>query len=345
MVSIDPQKIPARLMNIAHQFLIEKNQDPAVLWHHCGVPAECIYDELSLVPLESFLKSIQLIKKYNNNEPTSLIVRRLFPLTFMGKFGTALLAAPNIEKGLDLIHKYVEHFSPLSIAKIKDKSKDIFFQFKGCEIYSEFEQCMTEVFLMKIQDYILLCNGSYQGTQLNFKSKKQGIDTQEWINKNVKFNQPQNCLFINKNILSAPSPTADLNLYNISIRRLEAYKNNKSTAPSTCQKVKIVIQSHIASGVKPSLMQLARELHLSERNLSRKLKEEEQTFQKILDECIAKKAQFLLLNNRTVKQVSYDLGFNTVEGLNKTFYRYYGMSPKQYKDEIQYLLAFYNPGQ
>ena len=344
-MSIDPTKTPARFINVVHQFLSELKRDPNIIWSQCDIPIDCIYDESSLVPLDSFLKSLRLMEQYQQtDEPLSHIVRRLFPLTFMGRFGHTLLSAPSVEKGLNLFFRFFQQASPLMLTKTPDNTGGFYIHVKGCEIFCEFEQCMLEVALMKIQDYVLFCSGNPNGTCLNLVRDEKNIKLQKWSKTPVRFNGSENSLFIDKSVLSLHSPTSDANLYNINIKRFETYKNQLDFNVTVTTQVRNIITLEIEKGLKPSLVDVSDRLLCSDRKLSRSLKGENETFQKILDECIAQRAKFLVLNGHTIKSIAYDLGFNSVVGLNKSFHRYYGMSLKEYQSDTEFILTFYKRG-
>lgn len=341
-MSIDPTKTPARLLNIVHQFLTEQNQDPDIIWDYCNVTPSCLTDELSVVPLDSFLKSFELIEKYRNtDEPLSHIIQRLFPITYIGRFGYTVLAAPTVEDGLNVFFNYFHHATPLGACKSVSDNNDLCFKMIDFDIFRQYEQVMIEVGLFVVQNYLLLCNAPIESIQFHLKNYGSDIHLAKWSKYNICYQQDENKLVIDKSNLAKHSPLFDVNIYQTNIKRFQHYEKQLGQLGSISKRVQELINVTLQLGPKPTLIQIAEQFSCSDRQLSRHLKSENNTFQKILDECIAQRAQILLLSDRPLKCIALELGFSSVAGLNKTFYRYYGISLKDFKGERGFVNTFY----
>ena len=86
-----------------------------------------------------------------------------------------------------------------------------------------------------------------------------------------------------------------------------------------------------------TLEQMAGRLNMSARNLIRKLKEEDLTYQMLLDEVRKEYAVWYLINTRKSVEAIADLvGYKDTSNFSRTFRRWFGMTPKEFrKNNIQ----------
>ncbi len=340
-MSIDPSKVPVRFLNIAYHFLEEKNYDTNELWDLCGITPSSLCDELTVVPIDSFIQSFDLIEKYRKTaEPLSCIIRRFMPLTYLGQFGHTLLAGRYISNGLNLIENYLNQATPMT-ATFNREGDFIRLQVEGCQIYREYSQIFNEVTLMKIQDYISFCTGSFYDSTLQLKHNGSDENIVNWSKEKINFGFENNSILINTKTLNTTSPIFDENLFNTNIKRFFSYKYHQRDSSSLSDKVKHILKRSLKEGVKPNSSYISGELNCSERKMSRILKIENTSFQLLLDECIAQRAQLLILNNCPLKTVAFELGFKSVAGMSSAFKRCHGITPKEFKENSRFLNTFY----
>ncbi len=83
----------------------------------------------------------------------------------------------------------------------------------------------------------------------------------------------------------------------------------------------------------PDQQQLANALHLSPRNLQRKLQQAGTTYQALLDQLRQELAyQYLQQSHLSINEISYRLGFCTVGSFSRAFRRWRGRSPSAYRN-------------
>ena len=88
-------------------------------------------------------------------------------------------------------------------------------------------------------------------------------------------------------------------------------------------------------GAVPPLSEIARELAMSDRNLQRALRNEETSFQKLLDEVRRDLAISHLANPDTsAGQVGFLLGFSEPSAFHRAFRRWTGQAPSSYRKEV-----------
>ncbi|MDH5730710.1 MAG: helix-turn-helix transcriptional regulator [Gammaproteobacteria bacterium] len=84
---------------------------------------------------------------------------------------------------------------------------------------------------------------------------------------------------------------------------------------------------------------VATELNISRQTLYRRLKEEDTTFQELLEQ-IRKKmaADYLKTKNYSINEVAFLLGFSEASTFNRAFNRWYGKNPKTF--QMTYFSSF-----
>ena len=150
-----------------------------------------------------------------------------------------------------------------------------------------------------------------------------------------RFNQNENSIVFERSSLSLPIKQKERELK-------EFLKNSPADLLSkpmfhstfTTQVMNYIGESTIAS--MPLIEQVASYFNMSSRNLRRRLKEENSSYQAIKD-TLRKNHAIKLLNNKdfAINQVAREVGFNEPAGFTRAFKQWTGQTPKHYRDEGQ----------
>lgn len=102
---------------------------------------------------------------------------------------------------------------------------------------------------------------------------------------------------------------------------------------SLAMQLSIWLEERLPEG-EPPLAEAAERFHVSARSLQRRLRDEDLTWQQLLE-----KTRRLLVErhlrapNMSITQLAFLLGFSDVSSFSRAFKKWYGVSPKQYRDE------------
>lgn len=150
-----------------------------------------------------------------------------------------------------------------------------------------------------------------------------------------RFNQDENSIVFERSALSLPIKQKERELR-------EFLKNSPADLLSkpmfhstfTTQVMNYIGESSIES--MPLIEQVASYFNMSSRNLRRRLKEENSSYQAIKD-TLRKNHAIKLLNNKdlAINQVAREVGFNEPAGFTRAFKQWTGQTPKHYRDEGQ----------
>ncbi len=148
----------------------------------------------------------------------------------------------------------------------------------------------------------------------------------------ISFKESTNCLWMDRTVLENTLILGDKEL---AAQNEAVVKNYLGTmnALSWSERVKHILHSLLLSG-EPSLASIADVLNLSERTLSRYLKEEGVSFRSLLQEKQKELAHyFLVQTNNTVNDIALKLGFSDSSNFNRAFQRWNGCSPTDYRNK------------
>ena len=144
----------------------------------------------------------------------------------------------------------------------------------------------------------------------------------------LRFDRPANRLVFPAKALELPLRTADPVATKLAIEQCE-------------RELATVVDASVVGRVRgllanpdrvPSLPELAKELHMSERTLKRKLAERGTTFSQLRDDTLRQRAM-LLLDNRelSIGEIAAKLGYKELPSFTRAFRKWTGKTPQAYR--------------
>lgn len=148
----------------------------------------------------------------------------------------------------------------------------------------------------------------------------------------VRFGQQENCLWMHKAMLEESVINQNAHIAALNETQVRNYLN-KTQSLSWREKTSQAIHARLYSG-DPTLFDAARVYNLSERTLSRYLKQEGTSFRELLQEKRKELAHHYLRNTAIpVTHVADKLGYACVSNFIRVFHRWYGVSPSVYRNK------------
>lgn len=147
----------------------------------------------------------------------------------------------------------------------------------------------------------------------------------------VKFKADRNALVFKKADMELPFVTHNPDLLGIVAPQLEAELTEQLAQKTFSEQAKGILK-HLLAGQRPSIQDLARELHLSTRTLQRRLTEQGITFQRLLDQARRELAHhYLLHSSRELNETAYLLGYEDANSFFRAFQHWEGTTPGQWR--------------
>lgn len=151
----------------------------------------------------------------------------------------------------------------------------------------------------------------------------------------VFFNKPSDKLIFERSFLESPLIEADLTLGSLLERQAESLLKETTSpiAKGFVERVRQLMRENLSSG-NVRMETICQKTGGSARTLQRKLKEEETTFQKLLEETQCEIAKFYLQNPEiAICEISYLLGFSQPSAFHRAFCRWTGTTPKSFRSK------------
>jgi len=146
----------------------------------------------------------------------------------------------------------------------------------------------------------------------------------------LRFNATQLAFHFPTQMLNLACLTADADAFASTCQALES---NSLPPSSSTMTGKVLDQLRQHAAAKPlSLTNLSQQLNMSSRTLIRKLKAEATSYQTLVDSTRKAHADRALRQaHASVESIAADLGFQDVSNFSRSFRRWFGMTPRQYR--------------
>tara|TARA_R110002073_G_scaffold40872_4_gene116001 strand:- start:1345 stop:2340 length:996 start_codon:yes stop_codon:yes gene_type:complete len=146
--------------------------------------------------------------------------------------------------------------------------------------------------------------------------------------KDIHFDTPQGRILFQRDLLDTPLPSSNpvlRNLYEAECARLLAdLEEEHSVAERTLRLLRKL------EGQYPQMPQIAAMLNLSPRTYRRRLDEEQQSFQRLLDQVRAEHATRHLQNRRLpLSSIAYMVGFSDTSNFRRAYLKWTGKTPRE----------------
>lgn len=148
----------------------------------------------------------------------------------------------------------------------------------------------------------------------------------------VRFNQPCNEVVFKREYLATPMPRADVQTSKICLAQCEKILSEMTRKSTLIEQVREVILSR--AGEFPNIFEVSQQLKTSERTLRRKLKDEQTSFQIILNEVRSQLAKDYLTTELPIEQIAELVGYSEPANFSNAFKRWTSLSPKEYRQSL-----------
>lgn len=312
-------------LHIAYKFYLKYDLNLKELYHTCNISYQDLQDEHNQITVETFLKSIQLIKNHMP-EDLSLAHELEKHLSFsdFGSFGFALLAAPSLADGLDLLIRGFAVMEPNFEFKCTDVDKQfIQFSVENLGSFKEFNEDILDLSILMLKKYIRC-----------FFTNENEKDFNKTYIKDYQADCNNRRIHIDRVLLSKPSIMSHPTFFkNNKYKILKKSKHHKRILGCVLS-VNKLIRYNLRKGHKPSLNEVSAQLGTTSKTLSRLLKSHNTSFQICLDQVICDEAINLIKAEFNTKEIAYTLGFQSIAGLNYLFIKKYGLTLNQLKGSL-----------
>jgi AraC-like DNA-binding protein len=163
------------------------------------------------------------------------------------------------------------------------------------------------------------------------------LEARKWqqrFNAPIKFSAKQNCLWFKRSKLKGPGVMGDEKMAAFNESMVKEYISNMHSSLVQL-KVKGIIITMLEDG-EPNIQPIADQMHMSERSLRRRLKEEDVNYRDLLQETRMELAEHYLLRTQLpITNISLRLVFTDTSNFSRAFARWFKLSPSQYRAQTK----------
>lgn len=287
-------------------------------------------DQISLL-----LSFGQMLAK--KDSPFSLQIIKHFKEDTLGMLGLAIINADDADQALNLFQEYAELYIPGF-----DFSLNYGEQFLDIEIvplvaFNKIEAILIELIFGAFDYYAkragLESEGSYYFSH-NISDYQDQLS--DYYGCSVHSLAPVSKIRIPLTDLKQKVKSPNSSMLAFYLAQLEADKAKREQQNSMGFHARRILYQQGKKGIFLNRDQLADELSCSHRTLTRKLKADGLSFQKLLDEVRFSMAkQMLYQSKKSTKQVASHIGISNPAVFCRAFKKWSGMTPTEYRDTIR----------
>ncbi len=157
------------------------------------------------------------------------------------------------------------------------------------------------------------------------------VDATSFLNFPIRFNSLEHRLFFPVDLLHQPLPGADPINHKWLVGLCEQFAAEASF--ETTVDIQVVTYLKARHNLSVSMSEVAAALGYSERALRRQLERSGASFRKLVDQVRETRARWMLANtSKTVEAIAHELGFETSSNFARSFKRWTGISPREFRD-------------
>jgi len=284
---------------------------------------------------ECVLRVWEFILNKINDPCIGLKVAEFFHPTTLHALGFAWLSSESLEAAFSRVVRYSKILSDQDSFFFSETERD--FEF-SIQINKNSLNFPDEDYDMAIAIAVKLCRLSlgktYSPLLIEFQRPEPDciVEFQEYFNTELQFNCPACVLHLDKNDVKKPLATANSELIRLNEKVMLDYLERNQRSDVVMQVRKKIIE-HLPSG-NITQDRVSKSLNMSERNLQRKLKEQGESYKKMLEETREELAAIYLDEKKySINEITYLLGFSEPSNFTRAFKRWTGISPSQYRQQ------------
>lgn len=262
-----------------------------------------------------------------------LEIARVTEITHLGFGGLAAMSAPTLGQALALMTRY----EPLSVRSYRGQSRwlpnEEKLLFYSIAPYNDFTRFIVDGMLATWSQMIIRFAGSdcLREARLEFAAPPYHRRYADVFACPVYFASDENALLLNRGAAARPLRGHDPVLHTELVALAEQRLRQQETESLFRQRVQKIL-GPMLRGSTPALEQVADALGMASWTLRRKLKDEDTSFQELLDDMRRDLALAYMKDaSLSLGEIAYILGFSTPGAFQRAFKRWTATTPGEYR--------------
>jgi AraC-like DNA-binding protein len=290
------------------------------------------------IPFDNYRRFISAAIKVAGDESIILRATANYRIALHGPITLAFLSSANALEGLKILREFISLSMPYCVFTIT--------QYDGvCNLEVELDRRSGEEYRVMIESILVCIQGllkevlsekiHWATVEVDYPAPEYVDIYAEFYHCPVRFNANKTRIKFPLEKLLEPIGSANEAIRAMAQRACrQQLKDYKSQSLNSWRKrVRTVIDENAVQ--RMTLSQVAGILNVSPRTLQRHLSDEDVTFQVIQDERARDLAEIYLgFEKISVEKVALLLGYSSTANLRRSFRRWFGVTPQQYRERI-----------
>lgn len=284
-----------------------------------------------------FPAQVQLIRNALQSAPPGVALRvgQQLQVAAHGNLGTAMQSAPVLRAALHVFIEFIDARASFFQLSLQEDGEQCAMQIDFVDLPEDLHAFFTESLLHSLNHCLRFFSGQpHAMTQIDlcYSDPGYGMLYQETFQSSTRFDAGRSRALFPASLLTLPSPEADLALFENSTADLRLRSSRQHHATDLIQDIRDFLLEN--PGKVWGLKELAPRYAISSRTLIRRLQAEGTTYQALRDE-VYKPLAAGYLRNMSVEATAVALGFADTASFRRTFKRWYGVAPGQWKTRAE----------
>ena len=302
--------------------------DPAGVFKEAGVDPECIYDSNARIPAAAFETLFDLAINASGDPFFGLREQQYFRPAHLGALGFAWLASTSLHTAFERMSRYTKFFSGILTVGLHENESNLVVCFQSNSGTRHKDIREDSQLALTTKCCRVIAGDRFRAARILF-TQKEPADTSyhyELFRCPLEFEAPETAMWIpldqaNMRLTGSNSELANLNEHIVVKYLAHAAKND------VVNRVKANIIDSLSSGNVTETL-VADRLHMTPRNLHRKLAREGTSFKHLLNEVRQELAhQYIHDRTITLTEISFMLGFSEVSSFSRAYKNWTGKPP------------------
>lgn len=313
---------------------IDVNSLSCSLFENSGIHTSDLAKELTLTALQLDTISTNALE-LSNDRQLGLLVGSSMDISSQGIFGYAMITSATLGDALKLMVRYNKALLPSLDVKILSRVSRVEIIIKAAHLPQNLERFYTELLyaaILRSGNTLIPRSRTAVRVEFDYSAPYDKTPYQALFGSTVKFNSDKRVLSFDEAGLGLSIVTANPVARDIFRRECDRLLSRATHRGITSERVQEVL---LQSGTEfPTSMLVAKQLHMSESTLQRRLAKEGYKYQQLLDQVRNKLAhEYLKGTKLTVNEIAGLLGFSDAANFRRSFKRWSNKTPIQVRQE------------
>ncbi|ATA19042.1 AraC-like DNA-binding protein [Gibbsiella quercinecans] len=315
------------------EFIQNKGGDVDRIFGISGIDAEQLACPTLSIGLTNYCQVLEQAARHSGCDNFGLHYGQQFKPQSLGLIGYVGLCSPTLEMALKNLVTAFPYHQHSTLTRLVDKGEYYRFDYQvqhGAILCKRQDAELTLGMVMNLIRHVLGSRWAPREVHFEHPRPESWHEHCKLFDAPVYFDQPYNSLILPKRDLARAMPERDATLLMVvqdAIRRLNAQEPHQTLVDGARAQVR-----HALLSGEPALEIIAEKMGMSAGSLQRRLRDQGLTFTALVDKVRCELATYYLQQRHLpISELALLLGYSEVSAFSRAFRRWFGISPRQWR--------------